>query len=69
MSHKEVINSISKGYRLPQPRLMESAVGEAGMRLYDVCLQCWHQRPELRPLHADVVANLKAMVQVRLQST
>lgn len=42
MSNTEVIQQVSKGYRMPQPR-------DCPVEFYQIMMRCWHENPDNRP--------------------
>lgn len=50
-SNLEVVEAISKGFRLYRPHL-------APMCIYEVMYSCWHEKPKGRPPFAELLRTL-----------
>jgi len=61
MSNGEVVNEVITGYRLPMPRLMRW-LSDCRPSLYEVMLACWHEDPQKRPAHGDIMDTLRELL-------
>lgn len=50
-SNLQVVESISKGFRLYRPQL-------APMSIYEIMYNCWHEKPKGRPTFAELLRAL-----------
>ncbi|XP_042881314.1 tyrosine-protein kinase Src42A-like isoform X2 [Penaeus japonicus] len=56
MSNKEVVEGVSRGYRMPQP-------SECPDQFYKIMTDCWHERPDDRPSFAHLKGRMNFLQQ------
>lgn len=60
MNNRTVLDEITKGYRMPNP-------AEDGFtctdELYAIMMECWNEKPELRPSFAELRHNLDDLLE------